>query len=253
MQGEHGYQRQDAKEAFLAGLQGKIPAGWFPATDENAWFEVWLTIRGRTAVCGVRLSDRTMRHRTYKTEHVMASLRPTVAAAMVWLAGVAPGMTVVDPMCGAGTILAETIRLAEARRYIGTRVVGGDIDPHAVFVSKENLTNIGVGRPDVQRWDAAHLPLPDASVDRIISNPPFGKQLSSPAEIGPLYEALAGEWNRVLRPGGRAVLVVSEQEWLAAALKRVAWSAVRLHRVRVLGQPAVISVWHKPGSSGTIS
>ena len=105
MQGEHAYRRADAREAFVEGVGPHIPHGW-QFSNENAWLEVWLTIRGQTAVCGVRLSDRTMRHRTYKLEHVAASLRPTAAAAMVRLAGIAPGMTVLDPMCGAGTILA---------------------------------------------------------------------------------------------------------------------------------------------------
>src|SRR5437588_40852 len=69
--------------------------------------EFWLTIDGATAVCGLRLSDKTMRHRTYKGEHLPASLRPTVAAAMVRLAEARAGQVVLDPTCGAGTILAE--------------------------------------------------------------------------------------------------------------------------------------------------
>ena len=86
MQGEHGYRRVDALDAMADGLRGKIPASWQPA-DENAWLEIWLNINGKTAICGVRLSDRTMRHRTWKQEHIAASLRPSVAAAMVRLAG----------------------------------------------------------------------------------------------------------------------------------------------------------------------
>ena len=134
MQGEHGFRRADAREAFVAGLAGKIPHGW-QYNNENAWLEIWLTIYSKTAVCGVRLSDRTMRHRTYKLDHIAASLRPTVAAAMVRLAGIGPGMTVLDPFCGAGTILAEAIDVARKRSKAGrVRVVGGDIDPNAVFV-----------------------------------------------------------------------------------------------------------------------
>ena len=106
MSGKHGYLRKHAQEALARGLAGKIPAGWRYA-EENAAIEIWLTIHGATAICGVRLSDRTMRHRTYKVEHLPASLRPTLAAAMVRLAGVAPGQVVLDPMCGAGTLLAE--------------------------------------------------------------------------------------------------------------------------------------------------
>jgi 23S rRNA G2445 N2-methylase RlmL len=244
MQGEHGYRRADAREAFLAGLAGRFPHGW-QYNNENAWLEVWLTIYSKTAVCGVRLSDRTMRHRTYKLEHIAASLRPTVAAAMIRLAGIGPGMTVLDPMCGAGTILAEAIEVARTRSKGGrVRVIGGDIDPNAVFVTSQNLEK--VGPTDLARWDARSLPLESESVDRIISNPPFGKQLSSPAEIEPLYRAAAAEWDRVLRPGGRAVLLAIEQDVLKDALAPYRWSPARSLRVRLLGQPCVLSVWNKP-------
>ncbi len=244
MQGEHGFRRADARAAFTEGLAGKIPNGWH-YNNENAWLEIWLTIYSKTAVCGVRLSDRTMRHRTYKLEHVAASLRPTVAAAMVRLAGIGPGMTVLDPFCGAGTILAETLYVAEQRSKAGAvRVIGGDIDPNAVFVTSQNLEN--VGRADLARWDATALPLETASVDRIVSNPPFGKQLSSIDKIGALYEAAAEEWDRVLRPGGRAVLLAMEHEGLKRTLQAHRWSQARQTRVRLLGQPAILSVWNKP-------
>jgi 23S rRNA G2445 N2-methylase RlmL len=250
MQGEHGYKRADARDALVEGLRGKLPPGWHP-TAENAWVEIWLTIRGKTAVCGVRLSDRTMRHRTYKDDHVLASLRPTVAAAMVRLAGVGPGMTVLDPMCGAGTILAEAIRTASSRRGEPVRVVGGDLDPNAVFVSTQNLGK--VGRVDLARWDARRLPLPTASVDRIVCNPPFGQQLENPDLVRPLYAAAAAEWNRVLVPGGRAVLLAMDQDALRIPLTACGWAASRLLTVRVLGRPAILSVWRKPESPGTVS
>lgn len=243
LQGEHGFRRADARDAFIAGLQGKIPHGWQYA-NENAWLEIWLTIYSKTAVCGVRLTDRTMRHRTYKLEHIAASLRPTVAAAMVRLAGIGPGMTVLDPMCGAGTILAEAMDIAAKRSRAGkVLVVGGDVDPNAVFVASQNLEKLGP--VDVARWDATALPLETASVDRIVSNPPFGKQLSSIEQIGPLYEAAAAEWDRVLRPGGRAVLLAMEQEGLRRVLLARKWSMMRQTRVRLLGLPAVLSVWNK--------
>src|SRR5438874_8480371 len=99
MAGTHGYHRHDAGKMLAEGLADVFPASWKPA-EENAAVEVWLTIAGTQAVCGLRLSDRTMRHRPYKREHLPASLRPTVAAAMVRLAGIAPGSVVLDPMCG---------------------------------------------------------------------------------------------------------------------------------------------------------
>ncbi|MGE3806835.1 MAG: RNA methyltransferase, partial [Gemmataceae bacterium] len=142
MNGTHGYRRIDAGKAMAQGLAGKIPASWREA-DENASFEVWLTIHNATAVCGVRLSDRTMRHRTWKSEHRPASLRPTLAAAMVRLAELRPGLTIVDPMCGAGTLLAEALAFAQARRLRDLRVLGGDLEQGAVRAATDNLRKLG--------------------------------------------------------------------------------------------------------------
>jgi 23S rRNA G2445 N2-methylase RlmL len=242
MEGHHGYRRTDARQALARGLAGKLPASW-RHVEENAAVEVWLTIHGATAVCGVRLSDRTMRHRTYKDEHRPASLRPTLAAAMVRLADARDDHVFLDPMCGAGTILAE--RLAVARRTPnGTpRLWGGDLDLSALRSARANLRH-----PEhvlLARWDATRLPFADACVDRIVSNPPFGRQLSDPESIGPLYRDAVREYDRVLRPDGRAVLLVSEVAVLREAARDVGWKQIRQLRVRILGQAAEVTVWRK--------
>ncbi len=192
----------------------------------------------------MRLSDRTMRHRTYKEEHLPASLRPTMAAAMVRLAEVRPGHVVLDPMCGAGTILAEAVTFARMRHLERVQVCGGDIERPALRAAGDNLRHLGEFL--LSRWNAGELPLPDASVDRIISNPPFGKQLGNPEEIGELYAAALIEYDRVLRPGGRAVLLVSDPTAMKAAADSVGWKSQRSVRVAILGQPATIGVWRKP-------
>jgi 23S rRNA G2445 N2-methylase RlmL len=89
------------------------------------------------------------------------------------------------------------------------------------------------------------MPLAEKSVDRIVSNPPFGKQFGRPEDIGPLYQKAVTEYDRVLRAGGRAVLLVSDAGLLRDAARAVDWQAVQKIRVRVLGQPAAISVWRK--------
>jgi 23S rRNA G2445 N2-methylase RlmL len=242
MTGEHGYRRVDARKALARGLEGKLPASWRHA-EENASVEIWLTIHAATAVCGMRLSDSSMRHRTYKLEHRPASLRPTAAAAMVRLAGIRPHQVYLDPMCGVGTILAELLTAVQKPIGRTIQIWGGDIDANAVRAAASNLRRLG--QPLLTRWDATHLPLPDQSVDCIISNPPFGKQLGTPEEIVPLYRRMIRQYDRVLKPGGRVVLVVSDFDVLKEAIKPVAWKRDRQVRVRVLGQPAVISSWKK--------
>lgn len=242
MIGEHGYRRSDARAAMLDGLTRHIPASW-RIVDEDAAVEVWLTINGQQAVCGIRLTDETMRHRKYKLEHRPASLRPSIAAAMVRLASAGPDDVVLDPTCGAGTILAEQLMLSRARRF-ETVVLGGDLEYGAVTSAGINLRRAGTVH--LARWDARRLPFASASVDRVIANPPFGKQLGNPAEIPQLYQRLVHECDRVLRPGGKVVLLVAEHQWLRAAAEQRGWSSQRQLRLRVLGQPAMLSVWRKP-------
>jgi len=245
MTGHHGYRREDARKALVKGLGGKLPSSW-RYVEENAAVEIWLTIHGATAVCGLRLSDRSMRHRTYKSEHQPASLRPTIAAAMVRIGEIRGGMTALDPMCGAGTILGEVCTYSRDKGIRPALVLGGDIAHSAVRSSESNLRRLGPAA--LARWDAASLPLADQSIDRIISNPPFGKQLGQQQEIPALYRRLVKEFDRVLRARGSAILLVSDLGAVKEAAERMKWKKIRQIRVRVLGQPAFITVWRKePG------
>ena len=247
MIGEHGYRRMDAIKALKSGMAGKLPASWKP-TEEGASVEVWLTINGATAVCGLRLSDWSMRHRTYKLEHLPASLRPSLAAAMVRLADIKPGNTVLDPMCGAGTLLAEGMEFVRGRKRgdaLGWNVTfwGGDIETRHVKFAETNVRRLGNVR--LETWDARELPQEDATIDRIICNPPFGKQMSTPEEIRPLYKKAIAEMDRVLKPGGKAVLLVSDANALRDAIDPVGWKKLRTVPVRILGQKSVIGVYRK--------
>ncbi|MCS6977936.1 MAG: RNA methyltransferase [Gemmatales bacterium] len=237
MRGEHGYRRADAAKAFAKGLAGKLPETWW-LVDENADYEIWLTIDGSSAVCGLRLSDRTMRHREYKQEHLPASLRPVVAAAMVRLARIPYHGSLLDPMCGTGTILAERLSV-QPRAF----VLGGDLDYTALLAALANLKH--VGKAFLARWDARRLPIRDACIDRIACNPPFGIQLGDPFEIADLYRSIVREMDRVLVPDGKAVLLVSDVSALEAAAKLVRWKRQDRLRIRLLGQPSYITVWSK--------
>jgi tRNA (guanine6-N2)-methyltransferase len=242
MSGRHGYRRADAGEALMKGLKGKVPSSWQFA-EENASVEIWLTIHGSSAVCGLRISDRNMRHRPYKTVHLPASLRPTVAAAMVRLAKLQPKQVLLDPMCGAGTILAEQLALGLHQEGAKVRVIGGDIDHGALRAAEVNLRSVGRGH--LVRWDATSLPLADACVDAIVTNPPFGVQLGQPEDMAQLYRRALREYNRVLRPGGSAVLLVSDEAALKDAAQKVWWKPLRTINAGVLGLKAVLSVWRK--------
>jgi len=235
MHGERGYRRVDAQTAMAKGLAGKLPTSWRPVS-EGANIEVWLIIDGKQAVCGLRLSDKSMRHRWYKEEHRPASLRPVVAAAMVRLVLPRPQDWLLDPTCGAGTILAE--RLLMDRTAL---VLGGDQDAGALYASATNLRKLG--EANLVRWDARQLPLANESVACIACNPPFGKQLGEPEDIGPLYADVVAELARVLKPGGRAALLVSDLSPLEDAIRPWGWKRLEKLRLRLLGQNAWLGVW----------
>ena len=60
-----------------------------------------------------------------------------------------------------------------------------------------------------------------------------------------MYAQSIREWDRVLKPGGRAVILVGEPQPLLEAIRTVGWAAQKQYRVRVLGLPALMSSWRK--------
>ncbi len=237
---EYAYRRVDAQNAVERGIDARYNRRWFRVEDD-ANLEVWLHMVERRAILGLRLTDRTMRHRTYKLEHLPASLRPTIAFAMVWLSGINENDLFLDPMCGAGTILIER---AQAGRY--KELLGGDIRQEAVDVAKANIGN--KYKPiSVRVWDARHLPLADNSVTKVVTNLPFGRQIGSPEELGPLYGGVAKEVARVLAVGGRVVFLTSEWSKLVDAIKRIPSLKIapEHYTVCVLGVTARIIVCEK--------
>ena len=167
----------------------------------------------------------------------MASLRPSVAAGMVWLTEPQPGDVFLDPLCGAGTLLVERGMI---ERH--SLLLGGDIDADALQAAAQNIGPRHKPR-QLLEWDAGRLPLASGSVDKIATNLPFGKQVGSPQENRRLYRAVFREIDRLLRPHGRAVVLSSETELVKDTLRQVkGLQIVRGYSVTILGQGARIYI-----------
>jgi len=107
-------------------------------------------------------------------------------------ARIGPGMTVLD--VGAGT---GDLSFAAAAR--GAEVVALDLSPGMLGVLARRSTGAQRERIRALVGTAESLPLPDASVDRIVTG-------FTVRNVGDLGRAFA-EFRRVLRPGGRAVVL----------------------------------------------
>ena len=141
-----------------------------------------------------------------------ASANPVLAAMVVALAKVRPADVVLDPFCGAATMLVET-----AASGVDAALVGSDVDPAALAAATANLPLIPGGR--LVRADAARLPVADGAVDRVVTNMPFGKRVGSHGTNLTLYPGFVAELGRVLRTDGRAVLMTEEKTLLGRSVE----------------------------------
>jgi 23S rRNA G2445 N2-methylase RlmL len=204
MSGDHAFRRLEVQHSVESGLR-EAGQGWMPGGEE-ADVEVWVHLMDRSVVVGLRLSDEATRERESDDEHMPVSLKPSVAHAMVLLSRPRPDDVVLDPMCGAGTAIIE--RAMHSRYRL---LLAGDLDRQAVSAT---LRNVGARfRPiSIQRWDAGTLPLADGSVSVVMTNLPFGRQAGSHHVNVAQYSRLLAEWTRVVKPGGRMVLLTTERD-----------------------------------------
>jgi len=102
-----------------------------------------------------------------------------------------PGETVLDLGSGGGIDV-----LLSARRVApGGRAIGLDMTDEMLDLARRNAAQIGVGNVEFVKGEMEAMPLPDASVDVIISN--------CVVNLSPDKDAVLRESARVLRPGGR--------------------------------------------------
>ena len=143
-----------------------------------------------------------------------ASTNPVVAAVMVRLAKIEPGHTVLDPCCGAGTLLVTAGQMAAPGVLLGT-----DLRDRWALAAQDNLDARRVaGLAGVA--DATALPVADASVDRVVANLPFGKRVGSHEDNKRLYPLVLRELRRVMRTKGRAVLLTEDKRLFTESVQR---------------------------------
>jgi len=211
------------------------------ADDPDAALVVVRVARDRVAV-RVDSSGAPLHHRGWRGLAAKAPLRETLAAATLTASGWRPGLALVDPLCGSGTIAIEAARRAAgiapgADRSFAFQhwpsfapgtwasvqaqvrqppepvpdaapIVGRDRDAGAVAAARENAEWAGVG--DAVRIE--HGSVSDASAPRgagpgwIVTNPPWGGRLAGGGDLRNLYARLGQVSSGAFEGWGLAVL-----------------------------------------------
>ena len=182
--------------------------------------------------------------RGYRAVGVAAPLRETLAAAMVLLSGYRGKDPFCDPFCGSGTIAIEAALIAKNRapglmrtfpaqkwawlpgqawmdaadeamdlEYDGTYDIwGGDLDPAAVRLARENA-----GKAEVE--DLVRFQVADARrfartepYGRVVTNPPYGERMLEKREAEDLYRDF-GKAAQRLPTGWRLAILSSHTEF----------------------------------------
>ena len=187
-------------------------------------------------------SGELLHKRGWREESAQAPLRETLAAALLLSCGWDPSTPLVDPMCGAGTLVLEAAQLAlkiapglarefafqrwpvfDAARFAARRseaegrrlpslpapIHGSDHDAAAIAAALRNAARAGLGdRVELSQRELAEVE-PPSGTGLVITNPPYGKRVGEARELRGLHQDL-GRMLRRKFAGWRAALLLAD-------------------------------------------
>lgn len=200
-------------------------------------FDLRIFIDQTKAYLSIRLTKESLHNRAYKINATKGSLKPTIAAAMVYLAtGGESHKKIVDSFCGSGTILCEA--------YLqGHEIYGGDINNESITITQTNLSQLHATKQTVKHADATKTSWPSNYFDCGISNLPWDKQIKV-ASITDVYKNSLQEYKRILKPDGTLCLLVTKPELLIKHARIIYPIAhIKEYRLGLLGQiPSIVLI-----------
>jgi 23S rRNA (guanine2445-N2)-methyltransferase / 23S rRNA (guanine2069-N7)-methyltransferase len=246
------YGAQKVKDAIVDQLRDKH--GVRPDIDrDQPDVSVYIYLQRDIATISIDLSGDSLHKRAYRLSSVTAPLKENLAAAILkrcqWEAVAKEKGTLMDPMCGSGTLLIEAAWMAAdiapgimreyfgflgwkqhqpkvwrkvldeaiARREAGMKnlptIVGYDHDPEAIKSAFENIERAGMlGKIHVEKRELSEFaPNASAAVGIVVVNPPYGERLGELEEVKPLY-TLLGDRLKAAFTGWRAAVFTSNPD-----------------------------------------
>lgn len=209
------------KKAVVDRLQSCYHISWFEETGPTV--QIQFTILKNEVTLLIDTSGAGLHKRGYREQAGGAPIKETLAAAIVDITRARKASFVCDPCCGSGTLLIEAalsakriapgirrkfaamawstidpaVWQAERRRAremecpdIPFHAIGGDIDPAAVALTRDNAAKAGVGNcVEAEVKDARTFRYPaDGGV--VLCNPPYGERLMDVESARELYRVL---------------------------------------------------------------
>ena len=230
------------KKAVAARLGQKYGMDTLPET--GSLYQIQFSLMHDEVTLMLDTTGAGLHKRGYRAVGVAAPLRETLAAAMVLLSRYRGRDPFCDPFCGSGTIAIEAALIAKNRapglnrafsaqrwkwldsnlwlqaadeamekEYHGDYDIwGGDIDPRAVAIARDNAVKADV--EDVVRFEVADAVnfRRDAPVGRVVTNPPYGERILEKREAEELYKAF-GRAVRALPEGWKVSVLSSHTEF----------------------------------------
>ena len=215
------------KKAMVERMKAHYGMEQFPETGVK--YQVRFSLfKDQAAIC-LDTSGEGLYKRGYRAVGVEAPLRETLAAAMVILSRYRGRDPFCDPFCGSGTIPIEAALIAKNRapgldrsfdaqkwgflesglwlqaadeamdkEFDGKYDIwGGDIDPKAVRIARENAAKAGVD--DIVRFEVADMRdfRRQSEYGQLVTNPPYGERLMEKQEAEELYRQLGKVWQQL--------------------------------------------------------
>ena len=244
---------QWVKDAIVDQLRDQH--GWRPSVDSaKPDLRVNVHARGNITSVSIDLSGQSLHQRGYRLEAGEAPMKENLAAAILYRSGwpemAKQGGTLLDPLCGSGTLLIEGAMmaadiapgllrarfgfdkwmghvpgiwlkvLAEARdrrtaglAAVTSTIIGYEGLPKIVGRARANLQRAGLGKLiTINQQELNNLTV-DVSVKPglVVTNPPYGERMGEEASLVYLYKHL-GEKLKQQTPGWQAGVFTSSPE-----------------------------------------
>lgn len=211
-----------------------------PTVDgKNADLRIYAHLHNGFITLGIDLVGRSLHQRGYRPDLAHAPLKENLAAALLmradWPARAARGESLVDPMCGSGTLLIEAALMAAdiapqslnedfacrhwgrhderiwkglreemeqraiaGRRKVTARLFGRDHSPQAISAARSNAMRAGIpALIELEGASVAELTCPEgATTGLVMTNPPYGERLGELPALVPLYASLGERMKR---------------------------------------------------------